>query len=95
MKTAKELRTLRLVHNISNPKITLQSLVERRIDQAGKAGMSQADIEVYMNEYTHDQLMSVKRGLLKLGFAVITGQVSGVLGTNLIVPAKYSLKVMW
>lgn len=97
MKTAKELRKLHLVQNDRSYPVTstVKQLVERSIELSSKHGLTQTHVELNMKDYSHGDLMDTKRDLVKRGFVVVTGQVSGILDSNLIVPAKYTLKVMW
>lgn len=90
MKTAREARSLKVV-KVSR----LWPLLEKKVKEAQDKGMSQANLEVPMNDYDHSEIMNCKQQLLGLGYKVVTGQTQGYLFSDLIVPTKYCMRVLW
>jgi len=69
----------------------LLSFIETRIKEAHERGMRLVNVEVPEKA----PVMELKKALKKQGFGVMSYKESGILASNLIVPARTFVKVFW
>jgi hypothetical protein len=73
------------------PSMNVMEKVELCIREAYEKGLSQTNVVIPDN----CDLMGLKKTLKKNGFGAVTYKESGILATNLIVPARTFVKVFW
>jgi hypothetical protein len=74
---------------------SLEKLAQEQLSEAAKAGLTQVTLSFPASLYSGEEMSQLGRFLREHGYKTVRGSSSGYIGTNLLVPAKHVLTVIW